>query len=215
HLPPGWRQTASPEVEFLYSLRTGGALECDPPGSPVHHSLHVGSNVLVRTTDLDDLFVRLGSAVEFTIAIGARLKLFVHAGVVGWQGRSTVIPGRSRSGKTTLVEALVHAGATYYSDEFAVIDRAGRVHPFPRPLCIRQEGGAPTLRCPVEELGGRAGTEPLPVGLIVMAEYRPAAPWRPRALTPGQAMLGLLDNTVLAQVRPRFALALLRRVAAD
>src|SRR5262245_9992817 len=31
HLPPGWMPTASPEVDFLYSLRTGGDLDRDPP----------------------------------------------------------------------------------------------------------------------------------------------------------------------------------------
>jgi hypothetical protein len=31
------------------------------------------------------------------------------------------------------VAELVRAGATYYSDEFAVLDSRGRVHPFPRP----------------------------------------------------------------------------------
>jgi hypothetical protein len=34
----------------------------------------------------------------------------------------------SYSGKTTLVSELIRAGATYYSDEYAVIDERGRVH---------------------------------------------------------------------------------------
>jgi hypothetical protein len=214
HLPPGTTLLDSPEVDFLYSLRTRGDLPSDPPVAPVHRSLHVGSTLLMRTTALYELLNCLGSALEFTVAIGARSELFVHAGVVGWQGRSIVLPGRSQSGKTTLVAALVRAGATYYSDEFAVLGGDGLVHPFPRLLSIRQAGGAPATRCPVEELGGRAGIEPLPMGLVVMAEYRPAAPWRPRALTDAQAVLGLLENTVLAQVRPQFALAVFRRAIA-
>ena len=51
------------------------------------------------------------------------------AGVVGWENRAIVMPGASFAGKTTLVRAWLEAGATYYSDEFAVLDRAGRVHP--------------------------------------------------------------------------------------
>ncbi len=31
------------------------------------------------------------------------------------------------TGKTTLVKAMVEAGATYYSDEFAVLDKEGLV----------------------------------------------------------------------------------------
>src|ERR1700692_1331443 len=70
---------------------------------------------------------------------------FLHAGVVGWQGRAILVPGRSFSGKTTLVRAMLRLGATYYSDEFAVVDNLGRVHPFARPLGIREEGsGAQT-----------------------------------------------------------------------
>ncbi|WP_157871812.1 hypothetical protein [Gloeothece verrucosa] len=101
-------------------------------------------------------------------------KLFVHAGVVGWRGRAIVIPGRSFSGKTTLAAALVKAGAIYYSDEYAVIDRDGLVHPYPRPLCIREGVGEQIKRrkCSVEELGGQAGTDPIPVGLVVHTKYQ-------------------------------------------
>ena len=57
----------------------------------------------------------------------------MHAGAVAWRDRGIVIPGRSHSGKTTLVRALVEA-ARYYSDEFAVLDPQGRLHPYPLPL---------------------------------------------------------------------------------
>ena len=43
--------------------------------------------------------------------------------IVTWgRGRAIVIPGRTFSGKSTLVAELVRAGATYYSDEYAVED---------------------------------------------------------------------------------------------
>ena len=35
--------------------------------------------------------------------------------------------------------ALVRAGAEYYSDEFAPLDAGGLVHPFAKPLSIRNE----------------------------------------------------------------------------
>src|SRR4051794_20574153 len=65
-----------------------------------------------------------------------------------------VIPRVSHSGKTTLVAALVRAGATYYSDEYAVFDAQGSVHPYARPLGIRDGNGDRPRRCPVQELGG-------------------------------------------------------------
>jgi len=74
------------------------------------------------------------------IAETAHDRFFVHAGVVGWNGRAIVIPGQSKIGKTTLVEEFLRIGATYYSDEFAVFDRRGYVHPFARPLRVRTDG---------------------------------------------------------------------------
>src|ERR671929_229610 len=101
------------------------------------------------------------SLISYGVRVGVRVN---HAGVVGWQGRAILIPGRSFSGKSTLVAALVRAGATYYSDEFAVLDERGRVHPFPKKLSMRLEGSARPRFAPVEELGGRRGTTPLRVG---------------------------------------------------
>ena len=64
--------------------------------------------------------------------------MFVHAGVVAVDGRALLLPGGSFTGKTTLVAALLRAGAQYGSDEYAVLDEAGLVLPaYPRPLSIR------------------------------------------------------------------------------
>jgi hypothetical protein len=136
--------------------------------------------------------------------------------VVGWRDRAILLPGRSFSGKTTLVAALVGAGATYYSDEYAVLDAKGRVHPYARPLSIRSADDARSRRCPVEELGGVSATRPLPVGLIAVTQFRPGTrrpgPWR--ALSPGQAVLALLSHTVPARRKPATALATLRQAVA-
>jgi hypothetical protein len=210
HLPPGWRYASSPVVDSLYSLIVGGASQ----NSSVrrYNLLYGGAARLARTMELDEVLQLLESSLRCSVALRARRRLFVHAGVVGWRGRAIVIPGRSMSGKTTLVEALVRAGATYYSDEYAVFDAQGRVHPYPKPLSIRQEPGKPPKRYPVEVLGGHPGTKPLPVGLIAVTRYDAGARWRPRVLSPGQALLALLDNTLLARIRPGTALATLQCV---
>jgi hypothetical protein len=133
---------------------------------------------------------------------------------VAWRGRAILLPGRSFRGKSTLVAALVRAGATYYSDEYAVLDDRGRVHPYARPLSLRREGGLGAARLPVEALGGTVGEHPLPVGLVAVTHYRAGAQWRPRRLSPGQATLALLNETVAARSRPVTALRTLHRVAA-
>src|SRR5262245_60586254 len=146
-----------------------------------------------QSTDDDALCSRFQSDIELFLAVRARTHAIVHAGVVGWHGRALVMPGRSLSGKTTLVEALIREGAEYYSDEYAVLDPNGFVSPFPRRLWIRRN---PQLRqvCVPEDLGASAGTTPIPVRSIVVTEYQPGAVSQPRRLTPGEAVLALLSN---------------------
>ncbi len=212
-LPPGWKPARSPIVDHLYSLLVGGA----GPRSHVRrfNLLYAGPGRLARTLDLDQLFESLESDLQLTIAGTAQGRLFVHAGVVGWRGRAIVLPGRTRTGKTTLVAALVRAGATYYSDEYAVFDARGRVHPYPKPLSIRQAANGRARKCPPEALGGLSGTKPLPVGLVAVTGYQPGGGWRPRLLSPGQATLELLANTVAARRRPKAALATLQEVVSQ
>jgi hypothetical protein len=152
----------------------------------------------------------LRSRLEFRVATHAPSRLFVHAGVVEWRGQAIVLPGRSRSGKTTLVAALLRAGARYYSDEFAVLDADGQVHPWARPLRMRGPGLLPQFH-PVEALGERAGQRSLPVGLIVVTAHRTGARWRPRPLSPGQALLALIRNTVIARAHPDLTIKILGR----
>src|SRR2546430_2563312 len=82
--------------------------------------------------------------------------------------------------------ALVRAGATYYSDEYAVLDRAGRVHPFARPIGLREGATGRQRKISVESLDGVSGAKALHVGLVVLSEYREGARFRPRRLTEGQ-----------------------------
>jgi hypothetical protein len=210
HLPPGWRPALSPVVDHLYSLR---AARSDPSARVRRYNLlYAGAARLARTAELEELFEPLETDLQMYVAEWARRRVFVHAGVVGWRGKAIVIPGRSFSGKTTLVTALVRAGATYYSDEYAVFDTQGRVHPYARRLSIRTDGGGERYRCGAEALGGRRGVKPLPVGLIAVTEYQEGARWRPRRLSPGQAALALLANTVPVRRRPAAAVAALHQV---
>ena len=216
HLPPGWKPAASPIVDVLYSLIVGSNGTATGQRSSVRrfNLLYVGAGRLARTLDLNEAFTTLASSLHSVVALQARRRLFVRAGVVGWRGRAIVIPGLRAKGTSSLVAALVRAGATYYSDEYAVFDARGRVHPYPKPLSLREKDGEAPKTVPVEALGGRPGNRPLPVGLIVVTAYKRGVRWRPRMLSPGQAVLALLEHTVLARVQPKFALEALQHVAA-
>jgi hypothetical protein len=168
--------------------------------------------VVGRASNLESIWETFESNLQLHVAENARRRTFIHAGVVGWRGCAIVIPGRSFTGKTTLVRELVRAGATYYSDEYAVLDARGLVHPFPKPLGIRDEGAMKQTKQWAEALGGRTGVKPLPVGLILLSHYKAGATWRPRRLSAGEGALALLANAVPARRQPGRTLAALRPV---
>jgi hypothetical protein len=205
-LPPGCRPSRSTLVDELLSVWI------DPAGSRPSR-VYAGARRRVRTRDLAHVLAVVESELRQCLAARATSRTFVHAGVVGWRGSAIVLPGRSRSGKTTLVAELIRAGATYLSDEFAVLDARGRVHPFAKPLSIRGADGCDVhVRRPsAEELGGRSARAPLRVGMVVLATHRPGSRWRPESLTPGQAVLEMLAHTVPARLRPEQSLAALER----
>jgi len=210
YLPAGWQQCATPFVDRVYSILVGGI---GPRANVRRFSSLYGDHLrIARSTKLDDVFERFESDLRLFVAEFACHRVFLHAGVVGSKGKAIVIPGRSYSGKSTLVAALVRAGATYYSDEYAVFDSKGLVYPFSKPLEIRAEGEIKQSRVTVGELGGKSGTKPLPVGLVLMTRYKSGAKWRPRKLTPGKGVLEMLFNTVSARKGPEKALSTLQHV---
>jgi hypothetical protein len=211
-LPADARASRSKVVDHYFSAILGGREE----GSRIRkmHLLYGNHDLVFRHRDLDPMFPAFESGFRLAVAALAPRRIFVHAGVVGWKGRAILIPGQSLAGKTTLVAELVRAGATYLSDEFAVLDSQGRVHPFRKPLSMRPERTAPQVSTAVEALGGRAAKRPLPVGLVALTNYKDGGRWRPRTLTPGRGMLEMLAHTTTAWYAPQRAMATLREVVA-
>ena len=200
-VPPGALFDDASTVDALYSLVLAR-------GANRMHRLYEDDRCTARNADLEELLTAFQSQLHFKVAVAARTRLFVHAGVVGCESGAIVMPGRSHSGKSSLVEALVRAGATYYSDEYAVLDDDGLVHAFARPLGIRDALGRTQL-VPASALGATIGETPLPVTLVVTTSHVPDALWRPRSMSPGETVLALLENTVAAQSRPADALRIL------
>src|SRR5918994_2119193 len=127
---PGSRAARHRRVDRLFSLTVG----CHDPARNLRrfHLLYAESQQLARSLELDDVMAALETDLQLHVAEFAPRRVFVHAGVVGWRGRAILLPGASHAGKSTLVAALLRAGATYYSDEYAVLDLSGRVHPYAR-----------------------------------------------------------------------------------
>lgn len=207
YLPPGLRPASNPVVNKVYSIIGGSS----PARAHIRrlHLLYGNVERLARTGELDNLLEILRSDVNLYIAENAPWRLFVHAGAVGWKGRAIIIPGPSLSGKTTLVQEFLRAGASYYSDEFAVIDRRGFVHPFASPLGVRSANSNRQEMLPAEWFGSSIGIRPLPISCVIATSYRSGAKWKRRAISKGLGVLALVANTVAARKDPSRALSVL------
>ena len=199
-LPDGWRPSKRDRVERLYSVITGGQAHA---GTRHFHLLYGDWERIERSRDLAPVLNAFETSVRMFVAEFARRRVFFHAGVVGWRGHAVLLPGPTLAGKTTLVASLVRMGARYYSDEFAVLDGRGHVHPFHKPLALRGEDYRQENRS-IEDLGGKRGTRPLAPGLVVVTEFREGMHWQPRRLSPGHGALELIANAPAAR-RDRLA----------
>ncbi len=159
---------------------------------------------------------RLDSEIRLTVGEFASGLVFVHSGAVSWKGRGILIPGRSFSGKTTLVAELVKQGATYYSDEYAILDSKGYLHPFPKTLSMRKRDlSREQTEMPVQNFGGVAGDKAIPVGLLLVTKYKKHARWNPKALSRGEGVLTLVYNALPVRRNPEFTLNVLNKAVSN
>jgi hypothetical protein len=205
-LPPRWVEGESDEGDLRFTLLT-------EDGEPQRIMLN---DDLLLEDSLENMFEVLPGIVRQYIAAEARDAVFVHAGAVAYNGRGIVIPGKSFSGKTTLVAALARAGAEYYSDEYAVIQPDGRLIPYPKELSLRMvEGSRVQTDRSIDDLGGISGSAPVDIGLLVLTEYRASSVWDPQSLSPAQGMVELLAHTEPVQARPETTLATVTKALRD
>jgi hypothetical protein len=207
YLPPGSRHQEARQVNRLYSFYINQKER--RPGIRRFHTVYCDSQILHRSENETELYEEFERDVDSYIATTSTKRFFVHAGVVGWNARAIVIPGRSYSGKTTLVTEFLRAGATYYSDEFAVFDQRGYVHSFSRPLGLRIDASDKQTRKSAHEFGSRIGRNPIPVGLVILTAYKKSASWQPLTISPGRGVLKLLANSLSARTNPEWALRIL------
>src|SRR6266403_1567839 len=199
-LPPGWKKSHRVIVERLYSLVM--AQGCERAGVRRLHVLYADSTRIARDAALNRVLATLETDLHRYTAEATSDMTFLHAGVVGWKGSAIMFPGRTLSGKTTLVREMLRLGATYYSDEFAVVDNFGLVHPFARPLGIREDSSYAQTKYTAERLGAASGVKPLPMGMAVICKYEAGAQWQPAPLSQGQGAFELLANSVAVRSQP-------------
>ncbi len=204
-MPAEWEVQVPDDADVRYALRLLEDV----------WSLKLDGVDIIEHSDLDAVIDRLASDIHHRIALHARNLTFVHAGVVAYDGGAVILPGRSHSGKSTLVAALIRAGADYYSDEYAVFDDEGTVHPYPKFLSLRSDAVRYREVVTAEALGGRTADTCLRAHLVAFLTYKPGAMFEPAALSPAQTLLNLLDHAIHGRRHSAAALNQLARVVSD
>lgn len=207
YLPDCFKEIEKTDVEhnFLFTWNANERDSLYKNGEKIFHRE-------LRETSVESV----ASRVRLTVAEFAVGRVFIHAGVVAWKGKAVIIPGRSFHGKTSLTVALVKRGAVYYSDEYAVLDADGFLHPFPKMLSVRGEiDERKQIDYPVEKFGGVAGTEKIRVGVVLISEYKPKARWNPKLLSPANGVIEMLQHTIPIRQNPQFTLEVLNKIAGE
>ncbi len=143
----GLRSPSEAVTRILHHIFSGFcAPNTSPPGSPfdIRHDIDRGLYSVSRGDDLLDEYPNIGDLTThlesrvFGEAFEGMPHLGVHAGSVRRGPVSLLLPGRSRSGKTSLVLGLLLQGWTLFSDEAAILrpDDA-TVLPFLRALYVK------------------------------------------------------------------------------
>ena len=193
---------ASRRIDFLKDSETGKV------------SVFIDQEAAGESVELNVALDLLASKVRLTVAEFAERIVFLHAGVIGWKGRAIIIPGKSFAGKTTLVAEFARKGCAYFSDEYALLDRDGLVHPFPKKLSLRGiAGDYEQSDFDVERLGGRRARAPAPVGWILLTEYHKTKRSELRRVNLGEGLMACLANSISVRRNPRFVLEVLERAA--
>jgi hypothetical protein len=199
-VPVGWVPLESASVDRLYSVVTPTTRRANLRHLCVLYGDH---GRLIRTEELEDLLEYFESDLDLYIAANSREILCIHAGAVNWKGHTILLPGRSQTGKTTLVAEFLKSGAAYYSDDFAAIDQSGHLHSYPRDLSVRGESEIQRVR--PEDLGATRA-QPAAVSMVLFTEYAQGEHWNPKRISPGQGILRVLENTPSTRNQPEFAL---------
>lgn len=171
----------------------------------------------------DELVPAMEWAVNSRVIACRSEFLQIHAAsMVHPAGWAVLLVGISGCGKSTLAAALLRRGWKYLCDEFALINpQTLRAHPFPKPLCIKEQGfevvrqlglpfaggshyvkgikGRVAYVNPFTVRGDSVGT-PAPVRCVAFPQYARAEP-RLIEISRARAMFGLAGGLLN---RPQF-----------
>jgi hypothetical protein len=162
---------------------------------PDYFEIGVNGEVVGANETMPYLFTLIQQVADDAMVRHLRCEIAIHAGTVVYQGKAIVMPGPSGSGKSRLVQELLRLGAEYCSDEYAILDPQGCVHPYPRALMIRaaNDEQQPVL---ASDLRATVCDHASPASLFLFLRYeadREGLDVQP--LDRSEALIRLLQNT--------------------
>jgi hypothetical protein len=208
-MPPGAAPTSSRTMSRTYAFRT---LPPTLAESDVSFLLLVDGRPLIRSSDPSEIADAFEEDLKWLVADRSPRKVFLRAGVVGWRDRAILVPGGPRSGKSTLVRALVACGATYFSDEYAVLE-GGTVEPYPSRFPPWSAPDTSISYLLDEMAAGPRAPRPLPVGIVLFAPYQSGGVFKPKLISRGKFLLELFKHAVATQRNPEQVLRALEAVS--
>lgn len=156
--------------------------------------IFIDGELVASEISSEDLSLATVKALDDALVHRIKRYRAIHAGAVAIDGRAVLLPGSTHAGKSSLVAELLRRGASYLSDEYALIDSDGLVHAYPRPLLLRDGRPIQSLVLP-EELNSSFARDPLQVGCILALEYTPGGEWKVHKISQSEAVMLLLRNT--------------------
>ncbi len=174
--------------------------------------------------------IQLSEIVASRLAAHTTNAVALHAGAVGWSGRSILIPGNSGAGKSSLTAWFVDRGFDYLTDELAVLTADGAVAGLPRALMLKRDGDTivsalPRFACAPSHRAGQtlmfrpeqalapARADLPPCGLIVFPSFARGSDIAIRPLTSAKACIGLMACNVNSRNLPDGGFAILSGLA--
>ena len=205
-LPTGFHEIDFAAVEYIFSVVRDSKIKGN-------YKIYKNNEDCTTLSGTDLKLDSFESQIRLTVAEFAEGYVFLHAGAVRYKETAIIIPAKSFSGKTTLVAEFIRRGFEYYSDEYAVIDRDGFLHPFPKQLSMRGIIDAyQQVDMDVEEFGAVKGEEPIKIGLILISKYKKGARFLPKVVTSGEGIIESIANSVSIRTNPEFVLGVLGKV---
>jgi hypothetical protein len=199
--PQPWTQADPFEAEYSFTFERHSLLDDT-------FRVMSGSTVIADWRPRRHALNRLHRAIHVVVAEHSPSHVFIHAGVVEWNGQLVMLPGNSYAGKSTLVWFLVQRGAVYYSDEYALVDTQAMVHPCILPISLRTGDADKHTEVP-----HRIASKPASPSLVLFTSYKQGETWTPHRLTPVETAFKLIQHCIAMRSRPELVLPVLKLIS--